>query len=178
VETTADGWWYSAPVANDRSIAMLMTDGDLARTHAQTTIAAWRAALQLAPLTAERIGAIDLCWGPRIVSAVSQRLLRTEQTQHWLAVGDAALAVDPISGSGVIRALRTATAAAETVLASLNGDSAAIIDYENARNNECSQYLLERIGYYTAEQRWENSPFWRRRLEVLQRFSAETTAGA
>jgi flavin-dependent dehydrogenase len=176
VETTPDGWWYAAPVAHDRSVAMLMTDGDLARSHGQVTLPLWRGALQRAALTTARIGTIDLHWGPRIFSAVSQRLLRAEQTQRWLAVGDAALAVDPISGSGVVRALRTAAAAASTVLASLTGDSSAIAAYENARNAECSQYLHERIGYYAAEQRWRDAPFWQRRLDALQRLNAAAPA--
>ena len=29
IETTADGWWYTAPVPDGRLMAMLMTDGDL-----------------------------------------------------------------------------------------------------------------------------------------------------
>jgi flavin-dependent dehydrogenase len=82
---------------------------------------------------------------------------------RWLAVGDAALSVDPISGSGVIRALRTARAAADTAVASLSGDAAAIPQYENDRDEECTTYLTTRAGYYRIERRWAGSPFWDRR---------------
>ncbi|HEV8169711.1 MAG TPA: tryptophan 7-halogenase [Pyrinomonadaceae bacterium] len=160
VETTPDGWWYSAPVGNDHSVVMLMTDGDL--------VPLWSEALGRAGLTHASVDGCEMKWGPRVFSAVSRRLQRTDRCRkRWLAVGDAALAVDPISGSGVVRALRTARAAAATVLASLSGDESAIASYEADRDNECTEYLFKRAGYYGLERRWPNSPFWRRRLDVL-----------
>jgi flavin-dependent dehydrogenase len=100
-----------------------------------------------------------------VFPAVSQRLRRAAYDARWLAVGDAALAVDPISGSGVVRALRTARAAAATVLAMLTGDeSRPIAAYEAERDRECTQYLRERAQYYGAERRWDSAPFWRRRI--------------
>jgi len=170
VEATPDGWWYSAPVARDRSVTMLMTDGDLARAQNTKALGQWRAALQRTTLTGKRINGGKLRWGPRIFSAVSHRLVRgTRDKAPWLAVGDAALAVDPISGSGVIRALRTAQAAASTVLAVLSGKSEAISGYEADRNQECTGYLLERAEYYSIEQRWPSAPFWQRRAAAIER---------
>ena len=114
----------------------------------------------------------ELKWGPRVFSAVSRRLQRTDDCQkRWLAVGDAALAVDPISGSGVVRALQTAKAAAATVLSCLAGDESAIAAYEAERDRECTEYLFKRARYYGMERRWPNAPFWRRRLETLARVS-------
>ena len=157
VETTPDGWWYSAPVGNDRSVVMLMTDGDL--------LPSWPEALGRAGLTSAGVAGCELKWGPRVFSAVSRRLQRTDRChKRWLAVGDAALAVDPISGSGVVRALQTAKAAAATVLSCLSGDDSAIASYEADRDEECTEYLFKRIGYYGLERRWPNSPFWQRRL--------------
>ena len=164
VETTVDGWWYSAPVRADRSVAMLMADGDLVRSAVATDGDRWRRALQLASTTCARVGTGPLRWGPRAFSAVSQRLVRTDGAQsRWLAVGDAALSVDPISGSGVIRALRTAHVAADTAIAALSGDSTALATYEDARDEECTTYLTTRAGYYGIERRWAGSPFWDRR---------------
>lgn len=164
VETTADGWWYSAPVGFDRSVAMLMTDGDLPRTPHAADAGRWHHTLRLAPVTGARVGAATLRWGPRTYSAVSQRLVRTDGArQRWIAVGDAALSVDPISGSGVIRALRTARAAADTVMAALAGDAGAMARYEANRDEECTSYLTTRAGYYRMERRWTGAPFWERR---------------
>ena len=164
VETTPDGWWYSAPVTRAHSMVMLMTDGDLARQQGTAAMPQWRIALQHGAHTDTRIGGATLRWGPRIFSAVSHRLIRDPaDSTHWLAVGDAALAVDPISGSGVVRALRTALAAASTVLKTLSGDRIAQANYEAARDEECTAYLVERAAYYDIEQRWPEAPFWQRR---------------
>ena len=70
--------------------------------------------------------------------------------------------MDPISGSGVVRALKTAHAGAGAgaALAVLDGDRSAIEAYEAARDDECTVYLVERERYYGAEARWPEAPFW------------------
>jgi flavin-dependent dehydrogenase len=169
VETTPDGWWYSAPVARDRSVVTLMTDGDLARARTLAAAPAWGDALGRARLTRARFDGAKRSWGPRTFSAASQRLLRgPADPTRWLAVGDAALAVDPISGSGVVRALRTAGAAARAALAALDGEHDALAAYEDDRNRECTIYLYERASYYAMEQRWPVSPFWSRRAAAVR----------
>lgn len=182
VETTPDGWWYSAPAGNNRSVVMLMTDGDLICSQGTKDLPLWSKALSRAGLTNASVAGGELKWGPRVFPAVSRRLQRTDRCQkRWLAVGDAALAVDPISGSGVVRALRTAKAASLTVLSSLSGDESAIASYETDRDKECTEYLFKRLGYYSAERRWPNSPFWQRRLAAVARhdhsMSASSNAG-
>ncbi|GIJ55509.1 NAD(P)/FAD-dependent oxidoreductase [Virgisporangium aurantiacum] len=166
VETVPDGWWYSAPTPPGHALAMLMTDGDLCRPAVAPD--RWQALLAGAPVTAARLAATRPQWGPRVFPAPSQRLHRVACDAPWLAVGDAALAVDPISGSGVVRALRTSRAAAEAVLAMLDGtEPSALAAYEAERDRECTTYLHERALYYGAERRWDAAPFWRRRTSVL-----------
>jgi flavin-dependent dehydrogenase len=104
------------------------------------------------------------------VSAISQRLCRSERRQPWLAVGDAALAVDPVTGSGVVRALRSAKAASRTALALLEGCTETIEQYETEWDGECTNYLHERALYYGAEQRWPKSAFWQRRVAAAAQF--------
>ena len=164
VEATPDGWWYSAPATAGRMIGMLMTDTDVCRGLRVSSPGRWHERLAGARLTAARVAG-SVVWGPRVFPAASQRLRRAAYDALWLAVGDAALAVDPISGSGVVRALRTARAAATTVLAMLTGDQCQpIAAYEAERDRECTQYLRERALYYGTERRWGSAPFWRRRI--------------
>jgi flavin-dependent dehydrogenase len=164
VEATRDGWWYSAPVPPNQMIAMLMTDSDICRRARISSPERWRELLAQAPETAARVTG-PAAWGPRVFSALSQRLQRTAGDAPWIATGDAALAVDPVSGSGVVRALRSAAAAARTALALLDGDTRrAIMAYETEYDRECSSYLQERALYYAIERRWEAAPFWRRRV--------------
>ncbi len=173
VETTPEGWWYSAPVATNTSMTVLMTDGDLVSSQGTRNLPQWRNALSRAELTGAYIDGCEMKWGLRTFSAVSQRLRRSDKnSERWLAVGDAALAVDPLSGSGVIRALQTAGHAVSTVLASLAGDKTAIDRYEANRDNECTDYLLKRVAYYQMERRWPTAPFWQRRIETFERAAA------
>jgi flavin-dependent dehydrogenase len=168
VETARDGWWYSAPLPGGRMIAMLMTDGDLCGRGRVCTPAAWHERLADAPATTARVAGTAR-WGPHVFSALSQRLQRRDRDAPWIAIGDAALAVDPITGSGVVRALRSARAGSEAALALLGGAVRHIVDaYEAERDQECASYLRERALYYGAEQRWQESPFWRQRSEYPQ----------
>ena len=82
-------------------------------------------------------------------------------------MGDAALAVDPLTGSGVVRALRMAESAASTVSALLDGSGTrALTDSEASRDDECTAYLTERARQYAGVRRF-GTPFWdRRRLTV------------
>jgi flavin-dependent dehydrogenase len=174
VETTPDGWWYSAPVPQDRMMAMLMTDGDLCGRASLSARIRWRQLFACAPKTFARVSGTVL-WGPRVFSSLSQRLRRSEFDARWIAVGDAALAVDPISGSGVVRALRSARAGAETALALLDGKTRHAIEaYEADRDFECTTYLHERAQYYGVEQRWRESPFWHRRAAALTEMAASS----
>ncbi|GAA0268851.1 FAD-dependent oxidoreductase [Cryptosporangium japonicum] len=167
VETVPAGWCYSAPAGGGHLVAMLLTDADLGRTGSLTAPEEWRAAL--GPHTTARLGDVPI---PelRTISAASQRLHRPPPTgtaapgPTWLAVGDAALAQDPITGTGVVRALRSAKTAADVLLGT---DPHRFAAYETALDQECTTYLHRRLAFYAAETRWPEAPFWQRRLRTL-----------
>jgi flavin-dependent dehydrogenase len=89
--------------------------------------------------------------------AVSPRSLR---------VGDAAFAVDPLSGQGTFEAVATALAAAPVVNTLLRRASDRALAQEFYRERIEETFLrLARAGRdaYRAEQRWRDQPFWRER---------------
>lgn len=161
VETVPDGWWYSAPLPDGRTVVMLMTDVDLCRSRGLARPSIWDRALATTDGTRTRLGDSRRMTALQVHPATSMRLERRD-VLPWLAVGDAALSVDPVSGSGVVRAFRMAEAAATTVEQILCGDVEALAAYERDRDAECSAHLVERAGCYAAESRW-NTPFWQRR---------------
>ena len=174
IESSRDGWWYSAPLPGgtgrqtDPMIAMLMTDADLCGRGRMTDAAAWQACLEATSATRHRLASARCVSAPKVHSASSHRLRRKGNAGGgaWLAVGDAALAVDPVSGSGVVRALRTARAAADAVIALIEGKTRQPIEaYEADRDLECTRYLYERAFYYGIEKRWRESSFWQRRAD-------------
>ncbi|MGE5246214.1 MAG: FAD-dependent oxidoreductase [Betaproteobacteria bacterium] len=164
VETTPRGWWYSAPIPRGALMVMAMTDSDICGRFRLATSDAWSTHLATAAATRARAPVGHAAWGPRVFPAASHRLVRGDCRRAWLAVGDAALAVDPVSGSGVVRALRSARAGAEAALALLeHADSEAIRACEAERDRECTAYLQERAMYYGLERRWPAAEFWSRR---------------
>lgn len=163
VEAAGQGWWYTAPVPGAARVGMLLTDADLCRCLRLAEAAAWHAALLATDATAHRVGGRPPAGRLHVHPAGSSRLVRHGDTRRWLAVGDAALAVDPLSGSGVVRALRMAEAAADTIVAMLAGPTRdPLRAYEAARDDECTEYLTERAGQYGAVRRYR-TPFWARR---------------
>jgi len=143
VEATTDGWWYSAALPDDRLAVMSVSDAPLAWDPPE--------------LTRGRIeaGGYAMRAPVRRVDAGSARLDRAGG-DGWLAIGDAAMAVDPIASQGLVMALATGLAAGETSL----DDYAAFID------TSWRAYARMRRACYAAERRWANAPFWRRRREV------------
>jgi flavin-dependent dehydrogenase len=169
VEAVREGWWYTAPVTRGSMMAMLMSDRDLCDPQHLKSQLELERRMQPASQTLSRVAGCSLSWGPRVFSAVSQRLRRRDRDRRWIAVGDAALAVDPISGSGVIRSLRSAQSGTETALAMLEDRTEeALAAYESANDRLCTEYLRERAAYYGIERRWIDSSFWTRRWPSSQ----------
>jgi flavin-dependent dehydrogenase len=90
------------------------------------------------------------------LDASSYRLDRVAG-ERWLAIGDAATALDPLSSHGLGNALFTGIRAAEAIV---SGDFSA---YENAVDKMWSVYVSRRRELYASERRWPSSPFWSRR---------------
>lgn len=170
VESVASGWWYSAPLpgggASRSMVTMLMTDADRCARGRLQLAAEWIGALSQAPQTHGRVASASIARSPQVHLAQSQRLLRPGKSPGpWLAVGDAALAVDPLSGSGILRALQQAAQAAQVIDAVLDQprDAEALVAaHECSMDDAFSRYLWERSAQYDAEERFE-TPFWTRR---------------
>src|SRR5262249_12815583 len=108
--------------------------------------------------TAARVGDARLSGPVRAVRADSG-LLWPDRGRGWRALGDAAMACDPLAGNGVVRALRSAIAGAAEIDRVLDGEHMAAPDVQA----ELSAYLNRRASYYRSEFRWPNALFWARR---------------
>jgi flavin-dependent dehydrogenase len=165
VEACADGWWYSALLPGARLIAVYMTDADLLPRHRGLWPTFWQARLQQATHTQARLHAFDLQAVLRVVAANSSRL-DCVCGHGWLAVGDAAMAFDPLSSQGLLQALASGIRAGEALNAYLAGEAAAIGEFDIRANDVFREYLRLRAVYYEREQRWSQSIFWQRRHPV------------
>lgn len=157
IEATADGWWYSAPLVDGRLFTGWMTDFSLIGHGRYEEAAA--ASLKGAPVHARRIGRPRLS---KIVGSATWVMSPCAGT-GWIAIGDAAIARDPISGDGLVSALRSAREGADAVVRALNGDRSVWLSAAEHGEGVATRYEERRLDLYQrAAKRWPSSTFWRR----------------
>jgi flavin-dependent dehydrogenase len=100
---------------------------------------------------------------PRELNFRSARTDRLESFSgdYWVAVGDAAVACDPLGSQGLIRALESAAMAFEWIVKNRTSDSKNTLVYSDFLLYYLEQFLGERHHYYSTERRWPDAPFWR-----------------
>ncbi len=162
IEAVEDGWWYSAALPDCRLVLAFMTDADLYARERKQSSGYWLRKLQRTTHTKSRVKDFVLTFGLQIVSANSSRLDRVANG-NWLAIGDAAMAFDPLSGQGVFKALQSALRAAESIEKYWTGNNSALRDYAVAVKRDFDSYFLMRGAFYARERRWPQSVFWQRR---------------
>ncbi|VVO45561.1 FAD-dependent monooxygenase [Pseudomonas fluorescens] len=86
--------------------------------------------------------------------------------QHWIRVGDAAMAVDPLSGNGIFQSLSSALQAPVVINTLLRKpERTALAKRFHQQRVEQLFLRFARIGrdFYADEQRWADQPFWQAR---------------
>ncbi|MEP7339738.1 MAG: tryptophan 7-halogenase [Acidobacteriota bacterium] len=170
VEAAEDGWWYSALLPGSGIVAAWMSDADIVRRHRLKDANRWFEQMQKTVHTKHRLLPAEPLNKPELHAAYSHRLDRVTG-DRWLAVGDAAMAFDPLSSQGVFKALRSGILASYAICDFFKGDSSGLEKYQSLAAREFDGYLKTRAEFYGQERRWPDSPFWQRRHEqvVLQK---------
>jgi flavin-dependent dehydrogenase len=167
LESAEDGWWYSAFLANSDVVTAYMTDADLYARGSRDRGNYWRWKLQRTTHTADRVSRLVLVSGPVIVAANTSQIDRVVG-DNWLAVGDAAMAFDPLSGQGILKALDSGVKAADAIHTYFSGRKLPFEGYSDAIKKAFEKYAAIRSTYYRREMRWPKSPFWQRRHSHLR----------
>lgn len=162
VESCENGWWYSLALPNNRLVGAFMTDADTLPGTSWRSARGWRSFLAGAPATRARLLERRIRAGPVVHRAHSAVLDRVAAT-GWVAVGDAASSVDPLSSDGVARAITSGVVAATAVMRSLDGDAMALEEHARSVAAGVGRYLAQRASVYRDEPRWADNAFWRRR---------------
>lgn len=155
IEAVEYGWWYVSPLPGFRRVVACFTDAHIAVRSKLGTPGGWSTALS-GTRHSRRLAA-GASPGPIRVVTTSGHRLHPCTGPGWLAVGDAALAVDPLSSNGVVFALRSAEAAAAALL---DADST---EYADLVENATAQYLGTHPRIYGWEGRFAQADFWRAR---------------
>lgn len=162
VEAVEDGWWYTGRRAGGGLSASFLTDADLIPRGRGALSRFLEGRLRSAPRTRRRLGDPAGLVGVRARPAAGSRLDHAAG-EGWLAVGDAAATLDPLSSQGVYRALVSGLEAAQAINQASRGDRLAIGAYGCRAESDARVDLGQRAAYYQAERRWPTLPFWRRR---------------
>jgi flavin-dependent dehydrogenase len=95
-------------------------------------------------------------------TSVRTHLWRT----RWLAIGDAAWFLDPLSGNGIERAIDDGVLAAQAISDAIGGDPEALRVDALRRLKAFREAIAVQQRVYAVERRWVGSEFWLRRGNV------------
>lgn len=158
-----DGWMWMAALADGRRYLQLTVDVASVALPPKKALgdycsARFRAVEAAAPFLreAEPVGEPQA----RSSTAVLNEAVAGDD---WLRVGDAAMAVDPLSGNGIFQALSSALQA-PAVVATLRHDRSrgALAQRFHSRRIEHLFHRFARVGrdFYAQETCWPEAPFW------------------
>ena len=162
IESAPDGWWYTAAVPGRRRVVAFMSDGDLLRTLGLARADRWMEALRTTCHVRAAVAPARPAGPPRVAPAGSSHLA-ADGSRPLLAVGDAASCFDPVSGQGILKALRSGIFASYAVADVLRGDPTGLARYRTLMKREVAAYRQTLADFYALEQRWTERPFWQRR---------------
>lgn len=170
VEAVEHGWWYSVLLPSRERLVAFLGDADLVDRRTLLT----REALSHALRSAKHLHALCREHGYRPASAphgadASSSHLDLAAGTHadmkaWLAVGDAALAFDPLSSKGISNALHSGLQGAQAIADCEKGNPQAISRYANHVLDIHRVYREQLSAFYASEERWPESVFWMRRV--------------
>ena len=166
VQSLEDGWAWMAALPDGRRYLQIAVD---------VASAALPPRKALAQRCAERFKAIEAAQpflrdatplGEPIARASTPVLNEVLTGEDWLRVGDAAMAVDPLSGNGLFQALSSSLQAPAVIRTMLHSAERAALAREfHRRRIEHLFYRFARIGrdFYASEEGWAGAPFWQAR---------------
>jgi hypothetical protein len=167
IESMEDGWWYGVQLHCGDHILTYMTDADVLKQHPHGARGVWQERLQasrlLSPLAASRSRSQELD-----VFDASSQYVPPPKDRFFLAIGDAAMAFDPISSWGITKALCDGYYGAGAIRREFGGEKGAVVDYTMQRQREFEFYMAKRAAVYEAECRWGHSGFWRSRQRAYE----------
>jgi flavin-dependent dehydrogenase len=162
VETCAEGWWFGAKLSDGNAVVTLFTDADLLGSRAlrcDLVRSSFSATLHL-----RDFASLPAAFYPRVVAARSSARTRLWDPHGWMAIGDAAWTIDPLSGSGIGKAASHASRAAHCLKERLfENDLECCARLAAEEEHAYVQARAVQTSYYSREKRWRDSPFWCRR---------------
>jgi flavin-dependent dehydrogenase len=160
LEAGQSGWWFSAPTQHGGLCVAYFTDPDLLN-RAWRSPAGWHTLMETTEQTRARVHSVIP--GTLRTRIASSNRLEKCAGEGWLAVGDAAMAFDPLASQGLLQSFDSAQAACESVPGCLAREAGATEEYEAKQTKVWERFVDHRHYFYGMERRWPDSEFWKRR---------------
>lgn len=171
VEACSYGWWYTAPLPNQKIITVLMADSDTISQLQLSKKEIWDKELHKMPHMLQRLNGATNFTEPKVFPAFSS-YLRVPYGENWIAVGDAAASYDPLSSSGIPHALGSGIRGALATLGEIDSSEENKLEksklYQKSLRTDFQQYFNTRGEYYSRVARWPDSSFWQRRNTSIE----------
>ncbi|NUT78454.1 FAD-dependent oxidoreductase [Pseudomonas sp. C1C7] len=169
VESLADGWAWMARRADGQCYWQWTVDVASADLPGKSQLLDYCRQRRQASLLAQSFFGgepeVDLQLHARSSTAILNPQVCGE---NWIRIGDAAMAVDPLSGNGIFQSLSSALQA-PTVINTLlrKPERRALAQRFHQQRVEQLFLRFARIGrdFYADEQRWQDLPFWQARRQ-------------
>ena len=166
VQSFADGWAWMAMRGDGRRYLQLTLDVASADLPPKSELSDW-CRQRLEQLEQARPFIQDARPSGEVYARTSTPVLCEHSAgDHWIRVGDAAMAVDPLSGNGIFQALSSALQAPAVVNTLIrHPERAALARQFHEARIEGLFYRFARIGrdFYAQEDQWPERPFWQTR---------------
>jgi flavin-dependent dehydrogenase len=162
IESCPEGWWYWVCLPDCKQLLALFTDADLIKPQKA------RAQILISLLSATRH--VKRFSGPipqdsRVrVSDARTSARKVLWRDSWLPIGDSAWSLDPLSGNGIERAVRSGFEAASAVSEMIDSKrEAGLRSFALSTAKDFNESLANQSRYYASEPQWRDETFWRRR---------------
>jgi len=166
VQSFADGWAWMAMRGDGRRYLQLTLDVASADLPPKSELSDW-CRQRLEQLEQARPFIQEARPSGEVYARTSTPVLCEHSAgDHWIRVGDAAMAVDPLSGNGIFQALSSALQAPAVVNTLIrHPERAALARQFHEARIEGLFYRFARIGrdFYAQEDQWPERPFWQTR---------------
>ena len=157
IEAVPGGWFYLAALPGKEIIVVFITLATIVPSDRRVRLRWWLGAL--ARTVAVR-KALNKCHLPESLWVVNARAsyARAGTGERWLAIGDARIAPDPLSGQGIIWAFDDAISVMDLLRRMKWRDLAREMDARTLRDVDA--YRVERSRVYSSEQRFKDDVYW------------------
>mgnify|MGYP003683080427 CR=1 FL=1 len=167
VQSLAEGWAWMARLADGRCYWQITLDATAAGLPGREQLPAWCAQRRGESALVRELFGPSALQSARLHARSSTAILFDEACgANWLRVGDAAMAVDPLSGNGIFQSLSSALQAPAVINTLLRYPARTALAQRFHQQRVAQLFLrFARTGrdFYALEPRWGEQPFWRAR---------------